>query len=223
MKIITQLLAATTLTCAAFAQTAAVTKNPATNAVNGGLVITEPNALQVDGTLRTGARTVLLHSTAGINFGSVGSALLVTGQNRHAVIARTPNATDGIALVGWSSSGASAVKAAQDTHFTSPALTVWRNPTLGGDLSESPGVLVAAIGTPVPAASAAEVRNASGATTLKITWEGDVTTRGVPLMRWRGEGANPPTTDLKNGDMFYNFSTSQLLVRTSFGWVPVAP
>ena len=218
MKTILQLLASMALSGVAFAQTAAVTKNATTNEVNGGLVITGTNTLTVNGTLRTGTPTVLLDSTAGINFGTVGSALLVTGKNRHAIIARTPNATDGIALVGWSSSGASAVKATQDTHFTSPALTVWRDGSLGGVLTDSPGVLVAATGAAASAQGAVEVSN-QGVNKFKITWEGDVTSRGAPLMRWRGSGAALPTTDLKDGDMFFLNSTSKIYVRANNSWI----
>jgi len=220
MKTILQLFACLALSGSAIAQTAAVTKNATTGAVNGGLVISANNTLTINGTLRTGTPTVLLDSTAGINFGTVGSALLVTGKNRHAIIARTPNATDGIALVGWSSSGASAVKATQDTHFTSPALTVWRDTNLGGALTNSPGVLVAATGAAASTQSAVEVSN-QGVNKFKITWEGDVTSRGAPLMRWRGTGTALPTTDLKDGDMFFITTTSKIHIRASGLWFPL--
>ena len=212
------------LSGAVFAQTAAVTKNPTTNAVNGGLLITGTNTLTVDGTLRTGTPTVLLDSTAGINFGTVGSTLLATGKNRHAIIARTPLATDGIALVGWSSSGASAVKALQDTHFTSPALTVYRDTNLGGTLSTSPGVLIASAGSGAGpnSFSAAEVQ-VSGTTRFKITWEGQALSNNRPLTRWRGSGSSFPSTDIMEGDLWLQTGgvSPKMWIRTGGDWVPL--
>lgn len=205
------------------AQIAAVTRNSTTGMLNGNLTLSTNTTLTLSGnsSLVTGNGTIRLNSSAGMLFGNVGGQLRVTGDRNHAIIARTPNATDGIALVGWSSSGASAVKATQDTNFTSPALTVWRDTSLGGLLLDSPGVLVATTGAvPASTQSAVEVSN-QGVNKFKVTWDGAAMSRGQLLMRWRGAGTALPTTDLVDGDMFFLITTSKIHIRASGLWFPL--
>lgn len=62
---------------------------------------------------------------------------------KHGLMGRTFTG-DGISVVGWSSSGASAGKFIQDTDFSSPAITVWRDTSYDPALTDSPAVLLAA-------------------------------------------------------------------------------
>jgi hypothetical protein len=194
------------LSVSAFAQTAAVTKNPNNNQITGNLVMGanrvltfDPNSLlMLNGTMRTtagsGTDGQVQVNNSGIMFGPVSGMLTVTAQNNHAIIARTPNPTDGIALVGWSSSGAAGVKAVQDTYFSSPTLTAWRDLSLGAtSLETTPGLLVATSGGTVGQAttqSAVEVK-VLGTTNAKITWDGFITSRDKPVMRFHGQIDSP--------------------------------
>jgi hypothetical protein len=220
-----------------FAQTAAVTKNPNNNQITGNLVMGanrtlqfEPNSfLQINGTMRTGGTgdstgKVQINSYGTI-FGGVDSMLTVQGRNNHAVIARTPTPSDGIALVGWSSSGAAGVKAVQDTYFTSPTLTAWRDLSLGAaGLETTPGLLVATSGGTVGQAttqSAVEVK-VLGTTNAKITWNGFITSREKPVMRFHGRLSTAPSgtygTDFSAGDLFYNTTDSKFYCHDGVSW-----
>lgn len=192
--------------CVSFAQVAAVTKNATTGEINGNLTLSTNRTLSLSGnsSLVTGNGPIRFNSSGNMTFGNVGGMLHVTGENNHAIIARSPLDTDGIALVGWSSGGAAAVKATQDTLFGSPALTVWRDGrTSVGGLSSSPAVLIATSGngTPLPASeSALEVTN-EGIVVFKTTWNGATTSGGKPLMRWVGVvTALPAIADSIDGD-----------------------
>lgn len=176
-----------------FAQTTAVTKNPNTNQITGNLVMGanrvftfDPNSLlSLNGLMRTsgsgdGGKAQINNS--GISFGSVDGMLTVLGRDNHGILSRTPNPSDGIALVGWSSSGAGGLKAVQDTHFTSPTITAWRDLSAGDvGFESSPGLLVSASGPEAystPLASAFEVRLNSHIPILKISWNGNLLTNG---------------------------------------------
>lgn len=225
------------LSSGVFAQTAAVTKNPNNNQITGNLVMGanrtlqfEPNSfLQINGTMRTGGTgdstgKVQINSYGTI-FGGVDSMLAVQGRNNHAVIARTPTPSDGIALVGWSSSGAAGVKAVQDTYFTSPTLTAWRDLSLGATgLEATPGLLVATSGGTVGQAttqSAVEVK-VLGTTNAKITWNGFITSRDKPVMRFHGRLSTAPSgtygTDFSAGDLFYNTTDSKFYCHDGVSW-----
>jgi hypothetical protein len=220
-----------------FAQTAAVTKNPNNNQITGNLVMGanrvltfDPNSLlSLNGLMRTtagsGTNGQVQVNNSGITFGSVSGMLTVTGQNNHAVIARTPNPTDGIALVGWSSSGAAGVKAVQDTYFTSPTLTAWRDLSLGATgMEATPGLLVATSGGTVGQAttqSAVEVK-VLGTTHAKITWDGFITSRDKPVMRFHGRLAAAPTgtygTDFSAGDLYFSTTDNKFYCHDGVSW-----
>ncbi len=227
------------LSVGVFAQTAAVTKNPNNNQITGNLVMGANRTLQFDpnsflilnGTLRTGGSgdgpgKVQVNSNGAV-FGGVEAMLTVQGRNNHAVIARTPAPTDGIALVGWSSSGAAGVKAVQDTYFTSPTLTAWRDLSVGATgLEATPGLLVATSGGTVGQAttqSAVEVK-VLGTTNAKITWNGFITSRDKPVMRFHGRLSAAPTgtygTDFSAGDLFYNTTDSKFYCHDGVSWKP---
>jgi len=213
------------------AQTTAVTKNPNTNQITGNLVMGanrvltfDPNSLlTLNGLMQTatgGAGGKIQVNNSGLIFGSVDGMITITARNNHAVVARTPNPTDGIALVGWSSSGAAGVKAVQDTYFTSPTLTVWRDLSLGvASLDTTPGLLVGTSGAPGQATTqaAVEVTN-HGGSKFKIDWNGTASSRGEPLTRWRGVQTAAPTTDLQNGDMYFLSTTSKIYIYASGAW-----
>ena len=222
----------------AFAQTAAVTKNPNTNALTGNLVIGQGHTLSFDplslimlnGTMRTvasypGAGGQVQVNNAGLIAFGVDGQLSVTANRNHAVIARTPTTLDGIALLGWSSSGASAVKAVQDCYFTSPALAVWRDLSQGTyDLANSPGVLVSASGYTSGQATtekAVEVRT-DGATTFQIDWMGFARSRDKPLCRFHGRLAATPAgrygEDYCAGDLYFNTSDSKFYCHDGITW-----
>ena len=222
-----------------FAQTTAVTKNPNTNQITGDLVMGANRVLTFDpdslltlnGLMRTtagsGTNGQVQINNSGITFGGVTGMLTVTGQNNHAVVARTPNPTDGIALVGWSSSGAAGVKAVQDTYFTSPTLTAWRDLSNGDiDLATTPGLLVATSGGTsgqTTTQSAVEVK-VLGTTNAKITWNGFITSRDKPVMRFHGRLAAAPTgtsgTDFSAGDLFFNTSDGKFYCHDGTAWQP---
>jgi hypothetical protein len=148
--------------------------------------------------------------------------LTVQGSGNHAIIARTPNPTDGIALVGWSSGGAAAVKAKQDTYFTSPTLTVWRELSLGNNyFNTTPGILVAAAGGSATSEKAIEVQ-ASGQSNFKITWDGIATSRDKPLVRFHGRLSTEPSgaygTDYMAGDLYFNTNDSKFYCHDGISW-----
>ena len=217
-----------------FAQITAVTKNPNTNQITGNLVMGAGRVLQIDtnsmltltGLMRTTASAsdggkVQVNNT-GIIFGTVDGMLTVQGSENHAIVARTPNPSDGIAVVGWSSSGAAAMKAKQDTYFNSPALTVWRDLSLGTSYFESsPGVLVAAAGGYATTEKAVEVQS-NGQSNFKITWDGLATSRDKPLMRFHGRLSSAPSgtygTDISAGDLYFNTSDSKFYCHDGISW-----
>lgn len=221
------------LSGSAFAQIAAVTKNPNTSVVTGSLVMGPGRVLQFNpdsmlvltGLMRTegyadGGKIQVNNS--GLIFGSVDGMLTVQGRDNHAIVARTPNPTDGIAVVGWSSSGAAALKAKQDTFFNSPALTVWRDLSLGTSYFETtPGVLVAAAGGSATTEKAVEVQ-ANGTSNFKITWDGFATSRDKPLMRFHGRLSSAPTgtygTDYAAGDLYFNTGDSKFYCHDGISW-----
>ena len=172
------------------AQVTAVTKNPNTNEITGNLVMGQNRVLTFNpysqllllGTMRTygawGEGKVYVNTPSSITFGSVDGMLTVTASGNHAIVARTPLQGDGIALVGWSSSGAPGAKIVQDTYFNSPTLTVWRDLSLGGGLTASPGLLLAATNGDAYSSGgyALEVKTDSGSQ-LQVNWSGELTAR----------------------------------------------
>ena len=224
------------LSGSAFAQIAAVTKNPNNNEITGNLVMGTGRVLQfnpdswlvLNGMMRTGGYGdggKVQVNNSGLIFGSVDGMLTVQGRDNHAIVARTPNPTDGIALVGWSSSGAAAVKAVQDTYFNSPSLTVWRNLSLGSSYFETtPALLVAADGGSATTEKAVEVMS-NGTSNFKITWDGFATSRDKPLMRFHGRLSTAPTgtigIDYAAGDLFFNTTDSKFYCYDGISWKPM--
>jgi hypothetical protein len=148
--------------------------------------------------------------------------LAVQARDNHAIVARTPNPSDGIALVGWSSSGAAGVKAVQDTYFNSPALTVWRDLSQGSSgLENSAGLLVATSNGSSTTEKAVEVQ-ASGTSNFHITWNGFATSRDKPLMRFHGRRSSVPTgtygTDFSAGDVFFNTADNKFYCHDGVSW-----
>jgi hypothetical protein len=161
-------------------------------------------------------------NNTGLFFSGIDGMLTVQGRDNHAIVARTPNPTDGIALVGWSSSGAAAVKAKQDTYFNSPSLTVWRNLSLGSSYFETtPALLVAASDGSATTEKAVEVQ-ANGTSNFKITWDGFATSRDKPLMRFHGRLSTAPTgaygTDYAAGDLYFNTGDSKFYCHDGISW-----
>jgi hypothetical protein len=216
-----------------FAQVAAVTKNPNTHQITGNLVMGPNRVLQFDpnsllllnGVMRTGGSGdggKVQVNNSGIIFGSVDGMLSVQGRDNHAIVARTPNPSDGIALVGWSSSGAAGVKAVQDTYFNSPALTVWRDLSLGNSgLSNSAGLLVATSNGSSTTEKAVEVLS-MGTSTFHVTWNGFATSRDKPVCRFLGRRASAPTgtfgTDYAAGDLYFNTADSKFYCHDGISW-----
>jgi len=146
----------------------------------------------------------------------------VQGRNNHAIVARTPTPSDGIALVGWSSSGAAGVKAVQDTYFNSPALTVWRDLSQGSSgLGNSAGLLVATSNGSVTTEKAVEVQ-ANGTSNFHITWNGFATSRERPVCRFLGRRASAPTgtygTDFSAGDLYFNTADNKFYCHDGASW-----
>lgn len=220
-----------------FAQTTAVTKNSNNNQITGNLVFGNSKTLEfrpdsflnVLGTLRTGgsgeSTGKVQINNFGYTFNNVDAMLTVQGRNNHAILARSSLTTDGIALAAWSSSGAAAVKAKQDTYFTSPALTVWRNLSLGSSsFDATPAVLVAASEGSATTQKAVEVQ-ASGTSNFNITWAGFATSRDKPLMRFHGRLSTAPSgtygTDFSAGDLYFNTTDNKFYCHDGSSWKPM--
>ena len=219
-----------------FSQTSAVTKNPNTNQITGNLVMGANRVLQFDpdsflllnGRMRTagsGDGGKVQINNSGIVFGSVDGMLTVQGRDNHAILARTPNPSDGIAVVGWSSSGAAAVKATQDTHFNSPSLTVWRDLSLGSSyFSSSAGLLVAASGGTATTQKAFEIMS-NGTSTFQITWNGFASSKNKPLCRFHGRLGSAPAgtfgTDFVAGDLYFNTANNTFYCHDGVSWKPM--
>lgn len=56
-----------------------------------------------------------------------------------------------------------------------------------------------------------------------IAATGTVTSNSYPLARWRGGGTTDPSTNLVDGDLFYNTTTSELKVYYNSAWRTAAP
>lgn len=56
-----------------------------------------------------------------------------------------------------------------------------------------------------------------------IAATGSVTSNSYPLARWRGGGTTDPSTNLVDGDLFYNTTTSELKVYYNSAWRTAAP
>jgi hypothetical protein len=119
------------------------------------------------------------------------------------------------------------LKAVQDTYFTSPTLTAWRDLSLGAtSLETTPGLLVATSGGTVGQAttqSAVEVK-VLGTTNAKITWDGFITSRDKPVMRFHGRLTSAPTgtlgTDYAAGDPYFNTTNSKFYCHDGISWKP---
>ncbi len=162
MKILLTLLLCTTF---AFSQNKAVTQNVTTNRVNNSLTFTDNNRLMigsgadpgelivdnngqislVNGGIYGDQGKIALNTFAGLSapiFNGVDAMISANASNNHAILGRSPYPTDGIGVIGWSSSGAAAVKAKQDTYFNSPALSVVRNFTGRQTAATSPALKI---------------------------------------------------------------------------------
>lgn len=220
----------------ALAQTTAVTRNPNTNEVTSDLVMGANRLLEfhpssllsLHGMMRTGGfgdNGKIQINNDGILFSNVDGMLTVRGRDNHALIARTESPSDGIALVGWSSSGAAAVKARQDTAFTSPTLAVWRNLSLGTvDFSSTPALLVAASEGSPTTEKAFEIQ-VNGASKFRISWDGYATSADKPLMRFLGRWASQPPgaygIHFSAGDLYFNTSDNRFYCHDGSAWKPM--
>jgi len=112
----------------AFAQTAAVTKNPSTNQLNGNLIMPFGRSLRVDGTLQTSQTPVLLGRSTSDLWGDwpAFTSILSSEGGNHGLISRTQGHA-GIAVVGLSETGACAGKFIQLYQFSSPAVFLGRD------------------------------------------------------------------------------------------------
>ena len=142
---------------AAAAQTAAVTKNPVNNMMNGSLVVPPGQTLRVDGTLQTAQSPVLLGRWEPDVWTGVEAftSILSSDTNRHGLVVRTLNSA-GAAIVGVSETGAPGGKFAQFGNYSSPAVWIGRDPNTWpwGDPPLSPTLMVTspAIDTVTPVA-----------------------------------------------------------------------
>lgn len=117
--------------------------------------------LGLSGTNSLGLLSLRLNTNGPIEMGGVGGVLEIEANDNHAIVAKASDITDGVALYGWSQSGAPAAKFVQTNHFDSPALIVWR--TTNGNDALSPAVLIS--GSPASATNKAlSIRNGNSET-----------------------------------------------------------
>lgn len=197
MKILLTLLFCTTF---AFSQNKAVTQNALTFEANSPITFTNNKILGIGNAVNPGELVInngaqislanggiygdqgkiALNSFTSLPpiFNGTDAMISANASNNHAILGRASNPTDGIGVIGWSSSGASAVKALQDTYFDSPALTVWRSTKTGTNnwtSSSSPALLIAKDSVnAVPLDSSAFTISNGSSSTFDITWNGEI-------------------------------------------------
>jgi hypothetical protein len=112
----------------AFAQNAAVTKNPNNNYLTGDLVMPGGRLLRVDGTLQTAQSPILLGCTYNDNWNGqpAFTSILSSDYAYHGLLSRTQG-NAGIAIIGLSETGACAGKFVQLYNFSSPTVYLGRD------------------------------------------------------------------------------------------------
>lgn len=160
----------------ATAQSAAVTKNPNTDELNGSLVVPSGQMLRVDGYLQTGQLPVMLGRDTPDTWSNFQAftSILSSDTSRHGLVVRTSN-NAGAAIVGVSETGAPAGKFFQFYNFTSPAVWIGRDPNTY-PWSEPPISPSLVVTTPANATQTpvAEFRKNQNETVLFIGSDGSV-------------------------------------------------
>jgi hypothetical protein len=161
-------------------------------------------------------------------FGGVGGTIEVEANDNHAVVATARQITDGSAFYGYSSSGAHVAKFVQQTNFTSPAVTIWRDSTNASKPSEA--FLVADSKGPTNTNMAINVR-AGGTSVMSVDFRGLINSGGYPVMRFRGSyqlisfnsfsPSNPRAGDVVFISDYTDFSNAlPFKIYTGTSWVP---
>lgn len=167
----------------AFAQNAAVTKNPNTNRLTGDLVMPAGRTLFVEGTFKTGQFPAHLGRNEPDAWGNqIGfTSILASDSSYHGLIARTQG-NAGIAVIGLSETGACAGKFVQFNSFASPTVYIGRDVESFNPFypPTSPSLVVS---TPANYAITpiAEFRKNQSDVVLKIGSDGSVT---APLQQY---------------------------------------
>ena len=198
-----------------------------TGAINNSYLIDNTGTIRNFGTFSGSPSSRIEIGAGSLSFGGISSQASITTAQTHGFILRSPNWNDGIPLVAWSSSGAPAAKLVQDTRFTSPTLTVWRDLSNSGDISLTPSLLLAATGGSATTQSAFEITPGGGLTNFKITWNGMATSRDKPLCRYLGSFTSNPSgnfgTDLSVGDIYFNTANNKVYILDGTGWKSMTP
>jgi len=203
----------------AFSQNKAVTQNTTTGLINGPIAIGSANMYVNEfGSIFLRPYSSILgdqYTNIVINNGNFADILfngvvpriggISNNLGYHGILGRTVTPIDGIGVIGWSSSGAAAVKAKQDTYFNSPALSVVRNFTGRQTDASSPALKIFTSdfwNNPdwnLPNQPAFEISNPEWLGTIfKITWDGTITSStGIKFNS---------TTTFNNSQNFYNDS-----------------
>jgi hypothetical protein len=172
----------------AFAQNAAVTKNPNNNYLTGDLVMPGGRLLRVDGTLQTAQTPILLGRSYADDWNgqSAFTSILSSDYAYHGLLSRTQG-NAGIAIIGLSETGACAGKFVQLYNFSSPTVYLGRDATSfpWGNPPTSPTLIVSTPAdwtvTPI-----AEFKKNQSEVVLSIGSDGSVT---APLQHYADSNA----------------------------------
>jgi hypothetical protein len=173
----------------AFAQNAAVTKNPNTDRLTGDLVMPGGRTLFVEGTFKTGQFPAHLGRNEPDAWGNqIGfTSILASDAYHHGLIARTQG-NAGIAVIGLSETGACAGKFVQSNSFASPAVYIGRDANSFPSAWPEYGSPSLVVSTPADSSitPVAEFRKNQTDVVLKIGSDGSVT---APLQRYSDTNA----------------------------------
>jgi len=147
---------------------------------------------------------------------------LTPNSTTHGLIVHT-SGTQGNAIIGFSESGASGVKAWQKTYATSTALIVGRSDLLTPDpLHIGMDTLTPLVVAHQPAAATASLVKLRGSGTLEVkangsvTTTGDVTAKSFNTLPWTIKTSSPVNA-VSEGRYLVNISSSTVLLNTPTG------
>jgi hypothetical protein len=152
----------------------------------GRLLITDHGQIELRGNVNGYNNSVisLLHQenlSGVVTFNGMAARLSAEADSSHAIMGRARMPWDGIGVIGWSSSGAAAVKAKQDTYFSSPALSVVRNLASPQEMPYTPALKIFLTDSSyqnyddLRALPALSVENPSGGPAFSVSWDGTIT------------------------------------------------
>ena len=135
--------------------------------------------------------------TAPLEWMSTLALVSIEADGGHGLMVQSSDTGDGIPIIGFSRSGASAIKAIQDTTYTSATQVVYRKVATG---TTNAALLVATdAGT---SEKAIQISNGSNTDVFAVDWEGNITVNGNPFIGGGGSidfESTPPATPTSTG------------------------